>query len=232
MNDITAYYQCYKNKKALIYVLDSFKKKYPDSNIILVNDGGDDFEDIANHYKCDYFYEKKSQTTKNALYFTENSIFDYINNIRKHILTINTPYVILLEDDVVVVKKITMNDLKYDINGCNHSTRIEDSVFNLIKKENIELIDRFYGGCGGCILNTNFFKKVFHNKEKLKLDLNEFILNSKTYASDYILSYLCLRNNGTIGQYPGFCETWHQDYQNRILNNSIEVLHQFKNLYD
>lgn len=234
---IGAFYQCYKNVKSLDFVLSKFRNFYPNSEIALISDGGEDFYEKSNEYKCIYSYEDKLNSKTNLVFDNLNSLKTFVFRIKKYTSNFNCKYLILLEDDVIIYNKISEEDLIYDINGCNFNEFFNIAHTQLIKKNNpnINIYDRiFFGGCGGCILNLDFFRDVFNNEKKLNEDIEEFFTYAEpeNCASDRALSYICLKNKGTIGQYKGFCETWYPDYEIRKKNNSIEVLHQYKNLYD
>lgn len=235
MEEISAYYQCYKNKKALDYVLSKFRQVYPESKLILVSDGGLDFSELSKKYNCDFFYEEKLDTKSNLVFNNLKSIENFIERIAKYSKIINSKYLLLLEDDVIVFKKTNTQELIYDINGCNKNEFLNLKIQQILKNNNPELSNKFYfGACGGSIINLDFFKNVFENKVKLILDTQEFFYNSQPFecASDRLLSFLCYKNKGSIGQYKGFCETWQEDYKIRKNNNTIEILHQYKDLYE
>ena len=236
---IGAFYQCYKNKKAVDYVLSKYTENYPNSDVVLISDGGDDYKDIAEKYNCKYFFEENLNTgSQRALVFNNvESIIKYIDRISKYINLINAKYFLNLEDDVIVFKKTDHNELIYDINGCNFNEFLSPKLEKILKNYNSNLISLnkiYFGGCGGCFFNIDFFKQITKDKQKLKIDIEEFFYNSAygEPAADRVFSFLCYKNQGTIGQYKGFCETWHPDYETRKLNNSIEVLHQYKELYE
>ena len=237
MAEISAYYQCYKNHKALDFVLSKFRNFYPESEVALVCDGGEDFSKKAEQYKCMYTYESKLNTESNLVFNNLNSFKTFIFRIKKYTSNFKSKYLLLLEDDVIVYNKISENDLVYDINGCNFNEFFNFNHQSLLKQynSNLKTDDKiFFGGCGGSILNLDFFRKIFNNEERLNKDIEEFFnyAEPQNCASDRGLSYICLKNQGTIGQYKGFCETWHRDYEVRKQNNLIEVLHQYKDLYE
>ena len=162
--------------------------------------------------------------------------------MEKHILRfsnideISEDFFIILEDDVFIKKEIDIESLKYDINGCNKNEFFKDGISSIIRQRNEKLRDVnniYYGAFGGCVLNAEFFKSIFRDKEKLNKDLYTFYQNctQDECAADIILSYLCLINNGTIGHYNGLCEIWYKDYEERERSNNIEVLHHYKKYY-
>lgn len=231
-----AYYQCYKKRTCVNFVLENFRKFYPDSSVFLICDGGKDFTEESKKYNCVYEYVERA--------YTQNvNLFEDVNSMKEHMFRfgnidkISENYFMILEDDVYIKKEVNIGNLKYDINGCNKNEFFKYAISSLIKEQNsnfsnIENI--YYGAFGGCILNTEFFKKIFENKKKLESDLELFYKNATKdeVAADIILSYLCLINGGTIGSYNGLCEIWYKDYKEREQTNNIEVLHHYKDLYN
>lgn len=227
---ISAYYQCYKRDKCVDFVLNNYRFFYPIETIVLICDGGNDYSKIAEKYNCEYFYEQKINTKDNLIFNDKNSAFLFIKRLINKIHLIKTKYFIILEDDVYIKNKINESDLKYEINGCNYNEFLNKNIQYILN----EKTDKFhYGGCGGSVLDTDFFKYIFENPITVQNDVYEYceLSPKQEWASDRILSYLCLKYNGTIGQYSGFCEAWYPNLNERLTKNSIQVLHQYKNLY-
>jgi hypothetical protein len=235
MKTLGAYYQCYKNRTCVNFVIENFRKKYPQTTIFLICDGGKDFTEESKKYNCIYEYADRAYTQDVNLFKTFESMEKHIlrfSNIDK----IDQDFFIILEDDVFIKKEIDLESLKYDINGCNKNEFFKDGISSIIRQRNEKLRNVnniYYGAFGGCVLNTAFFKSIFQNREKLNKDLSLFYqnCNPEECAADIILSYLCLINNGTIGHYDGLCETWYSDYEEREKSGDIEVLHHYKKYY-
>ena len=233
MEKIGAYYQCYKNRESLNFVLENFRKNYIDSTVVLLCDGGYDFESEARNFNCHYFYETKLKTKVNLIFENFESCVSYLERLKKSLNFINENFFILLEDDVYVIKTVT-DSLFFDINGCNFNEFLSEKICKVLNDRlNKNHKKYFYGGFGGCILNKHFFINILSDEKKWKKDIGIFYENSTTLdlASDKILSFLCIINNGTIGNYDGFCETWYNDYEKRMSNKTVEVLHQYKKYY-
>lgn len=230
---IGAYYQCYKRDEALKFVLDNYRKIYPSTTLIMVNDGGNDFTEISKNYNANYFYEIKAETEKNLIFKNPESAVVFIQRLSNYIHLINEDFFILLEDDVFVINDVPLNELKNDINGCNFNEFLSVKVSKHLENFRTDVNKFYFGACGGSILRTDFFKKILSNFKQIKFDVFQYCLlaDNSEWASDRILSYLCWKYNGTIGQYDGFCETWYPDLDNRFKLNNIQVLHQYKNLY-
>jgi len=233
MEQIGAYYQCFKNRKSLNFVLDNYRKHYPKTNVVLVCDGGDDFTEESIKYQCNYIHDVKIETEKNLIFKGPDSAKKFIGRIAKNIHLIAEDFFILLEDDVYVMRTIKSN-LANDINGCNEDEFFSEGISNIInKRNNSHKVSVYYGSFGGCVLRTSFFKKILSEENYIAADLEKYFENSNSseWASDKILTYLCLMNGGTIGHYSGLCETWYPDLEKRINSNSVEVLHQYKEHY-
>lgn len=233
MEQIGAYYQCYKNRKSLNFVLDNYRKHYPKTNVVLVCDGGDDFTEESLKHQCNYIHDIKIETEKNLIFKGPDPAKRFIERIAKNIHLITEDFFILLEDDVYVMNAIK-SDLVNDINGCNENEFFSERISNIINERNNRSSARvYYGSFGGCVLRTSFFKRILSEENDIIADLEKYFINSNSseWASDKILTYLCLINGGTIGHYSGLYETWYPDLEKRIDSNSIEVLHQYKEHY-
>jgi hypothetical protein len=233
---IGAYYQAYNKPQCVDFVLDNFRKHYPNSDVVLVSDGGHDFSELATKYNCIYFYEQnlsgdtsdKSKGLAASYFHSPEVLINYVLRFGKYISYINQNQFIILEDDVLVLNKT--KELNHDINGSNPTESLSYSVCMDLK--NVSKIN--YGACGGCILKTNFFKTILSEKNlnNIKEQIKRYCkLTNERWASDAILSYICLANNGSIGDWDGFGETWEKDIIPRLNNNEIEILHQYKNFY-
>lgn len=234
---IGAYYQAYKKPNCVKFVLENYRKHYPDSDVILVSDGGDDFSELAKKYNCLYFYESnlsgifsdKSKGLAASYFHSPEVLINYILRFGKYIKHIKDDRFMILEDDVYVIQK-TLSETPYDLNGINLTETLPESV--CLDLQNVKKIP--YGGCGGCILNTKFFKNIFTDKNTIKVidQVKKYcLLTKERWASDAIVSYICAANNGTMGVWNGLGETWQKDLGDRLNNKTVDVIHQYKNLY-
>jgi len=232
MEQIGAFYQCYQRIPCVDFVLSNFRKHYDSSTVVLISDGGMDFDEIAQKYHCIYNKEERIATKSNLVFESNSQLLQYALRIQRATNLIKEDFFIILEDDVVVFKPVTYKDLVFDINGCNFNEKLDDRIHSFLSFYNPkvqEITKLYYGGCGGSILRTSFFRKIL--SENLESNVNEFFYQSSNVASDTFLSFLCWKYQGSIGTFNGFCETWYEDYQLRKQKEDIEVLHQFKDLY-
>lgn len=233
---IGAYYQAYKKPNCVEFVLKNYRKHYPDTDLVLVSDGGDDFSDLAKQYNCIYFYEDnlsgpysdKSKGLASSYFHNENILLNYALRFGKYIQKIKNQQFMILEDDVYVINNTSI--LPYDLNGINLTESLPEPVCMDLK--NVKRIP--YGACGGCIFNTDFFKNIFSesNLENITNQVKKYCsLTNEKWASDAIISYLCFANNGTSGVWNGLGETWQTNLVDRINKGEIDVIHQYKVYY-
>jgi hypothetical protein len=234
---IGAFYQAYNKPRCVDFVLSNFRKHYPDTDVVLISDGGNDFSDIAAKYKCMYFYEQnlsgdmsdKSKGLASSYFHSSDVLVNYVLRFGKYIQNIKNKKIMILEDDVYVIQK-TSSDTPYDLNGINLLESLPEPVCMYLK--NISKIP--YGGCGGCILKTEFFQNILkeENKKQVVEQVNKYCsLTNERWASDSIISYICVANGGSMGVWDGLGETWQKDLIPRLNNKTVDVIHQYKNFY-
>uniref|UniRef100_A0A6C0I2P6 Glycosyltransferase 2-like domain-containing protein n=1 Tax=viral metagenome TaxID=1070528 RepID=A0A6C0I2P6_9ZZZZ len=224
-----AIFQCYKNPYATFKCIESFRKWYPDSTVVLMSDNGHDYTKMADHFNCIYLHFYKSNPL--SAYDLEegkqieimSGVFD---RVKDAILLCKEDYVMWLEDDVVINRRITSPFL-YDLNGycpnsllpCHKEGMVKDFPFIDVNK------DYRYSGAGGsvfhkyrllnCLQNVDLVTTLFKNVNSYRMPWNQ----------DFLLSVLILLNKGTVGPYDG-----HQDGGYDI-NPNIVVQHQYKRFY-
>ena len=163
MIEFGVFYQVYKNVKAVRFVLDNFRKNFPDNPIVLISDGGDDFTNISTEYNCEF-------------YMRENIFGDDINQYpkfpynayrtiewwKRQKLTCEVTkqnYIMIMEDDVLVQKPFSLDD-DFDLRGVrigNRFTgRMSQDVRDLTGDE-----ASLYGMCGGSIYNAKTFLSIY-----------------------------------------------------------------------
>jgi len=230
MQSLGAYYQCHKNAASFIRTIKSFQTHYPNNDIVVVNDGGYDYEYFCKKNNIKYIYTNKSNTQADALIFStyESSLF-FLENIFNSFKYISHTHIILLEDDVRVLKRHTM-PFENTINGCNKNESLHIIIQNILKHEKQYSGPFYYGACGGCVIDKCFFEKIGFDKIRdLLYKIKDF---SMLFASDVLLSFIALYFGGTIGEYSEFAEMWYPDIQKRLSNNTVAFLHQYKNDYE
>lgn len=230
---IGAYYQCYKQPKAFINCLKSYRRVYPKNTLVIVNDAGDDLSKAAKYFNVDFWSvnpERSGNGTTNCL--TDRDLCNlYIFNFLHAAQKIKQSYFVYLEDDIAIVRtlKLPPTYMDYDMIGnTNNSAKFNDATMNLLKDKTT---NRYYGGCGGSLFKTSFWANL--NEDLVMKQIDKFKEVNQEFHSDIVLSYICLMNNGTIacGQdlYPTeFAEkpvSFGSDY-------CPSILHMYKDLYN
>jgi len=224
-----AYYQCHKNAASFIRTIKSFQKYYSTSTIVVTNDGGYNYEKFCLDNNIYYTYiSKKSPATPGLMFDSYNQSITFLKNLWNSFKIIKEDYIILLEDDVRILKKHMM-PFNYSINGCNMNEKLPKCCVDCLLK-NGYTGPLYYGGCGGTVLDKNFFKAI--SIESVELLLEQFSKNTEMFASDILLSFIALYYGGSIGQFSEFAETWYIDIRERYESNMIAFLHQYKNDYE
>jgi len=226
-----AFLQCHKNPYATYKCLESFRKYYPTSTIVLLSDNGYDYTEMAKFFDCIYIHEHENILFIYEFYYEHmdlrHNTWGLIRRFKTAMSLIKEEYIIWLEDDVSVNQKI-MDVFRYDLNGfCPNSL----SIINIEKmKENYPFLDTnkkySFTGHGGSIFHVANMLKYFENKgviEDLMSQWKNYHLCSNI-CQDLFFSIIIHLNQGTIGSYEGH-------YDCSFYNPQITVQHQYKMFY-
>ena len=112
---IAAHYQCYKQPKAVMQALQSFRSIYPDSTVCMVSNNGMDLSHVAEYFECDYAHSDKAASTISTYCPDEDSFKLYMERLYTTAKKAKEDYVMILSEDVRIFKPL--RTLKYDLNG-------------------------------------------------------------------------------------------------------------------
>ena len=156
-------------------------------------------------------------------------------------------HVLLLEDDVLVARPTDTRALMNDISGANEwGPVLPAAAIAHVRASGAGAGGsggggggggggrRFvFGGFGGCILRRAFFAAMWRARASVERDVAAYAAldHGGIMTADNVLSFLVYLRNGTVGSWPGFCETWWPTYEARVRAGDFEVLHKFKALY-
>lgn len=238
---IGAYYSCYRKLGSANEVLAAYRRYFPNNTLILVNDAGDEKHALLGaKYGCKYFQETENVGYPGG-YKHHEQIIRWMKRFLHYVQLIEEEWFFLLEDDVFIMKTVDASTLKYDINGINPGNLLPYPSVKMVHDRGYHQQDLFlsYGAMGGAIFRTSFFKEMATRIDQVERDLNEFgekcpesLTGQNWYYSDVILSFLAYLYGGTIGMYPEFAELWFKDLPNRLAQNQVGCLNQYKFLYD
>lgn len=238
---ICAFYQCHKRPKAVIATLDSFRKVYPNSPIYLFCDDGDDMSHIAKYYNCEYEYMTKKTGRGGTLFFkSKDSVMFYLSKVLLAAKNSNEDFLMILEDDTRVYKKI--KNLRFDWNctKANHHYSGKKLTSILRSKNNSipwYIPNMYFAGCGGAMVNRKFFVDNFSDTERVSAVLDELAPYVEkqwpgALPQDAILTALIFYFGGTVGMYPGFAEVQYSRYKLRPFLGRVDVVHNDKSFYE
>ena len=241
MKTIAGFYQCYKEKKAFTHAVEAYRKNYPTENLYIINDNGDEsLKEIANKYNAIYHYKYTNtgytnwHDRKNEGIRILEKPLEWLSRLYDALLTFTEEFFIILEEDVYVINKVNIDDLQYDINGCNNCG-FSDIINKYIYSVNLNLKDKLIkgsGAFGGTILRTSFFKKILENKDNIKKHLINYYNLEGIISQDQIVTFLTYVHNGTVGNISGYVQFTDDDYIEKYNSNKIDVLHQYYKLYE
>lgn len=154
-----AFYQAYKNKNAVNFVLSNFKTHFPNSPVTLISDGGEDFTEISKIYNTSFHMMDNlyiRQIPYNSIRIKEWW--------RRHKLTCeecNTDYILILEDDVFITKHFFIHENFY-LRGVDKINPLSQKMCEDIKKfGNVSDNIFYYGMCGGGIYHRETFLNLY-----------------------------------------------------------------------
>ena len=231
-----AHFQCYKNPYATYKVLESFRRVYPDSTVVLISDNGYDYTPMAKYFSCIYIHttshiayilnEAKGNFNQELL---ESNTIQFIERFKMVAELCPEDYIMWLEDDVKINKKIT-DTFRYDLNGycpnkvpAHFLSRMMDdfSILNTIT-------DYRFSGHGGSIFKKSKLLECLNDTTTLNtLNQHWTSYGIRDWTQDFFISVFITVKGGTVGPYDGHVDCYY-DVDN---NGQICVQHQYKRYY-
>jgi len=160
-NEIGVYYAVYKNKKASSFVLENFRKHFPDSKIVLISDGGDDFSDLASTYNCIYHHLHNIFDTVPLHFYDAERTKEWWKRHKIVCEETQAKYIMILEDDVFVRDRFD-HQPPFDLRGVRFdgTNPFRPAIVRDIRKES-GLDCYYYGMCGGSMYNSSVFLSIY-----------------------------------------------------------------------
>ena len=221
---IAGHYCCYKDKRATYESLKAFREHFPDAPLYLVSDNGDDFSDLAEHFKCDYqHYTESSGNGRTTEFDTHAQAMKWFRRLENTCRACpEADWIVILEDDVR-----TQGPIKYPppapmAGPC--TMPFTEAAKYAIKLRHPDLIVNGYSGCGGTIISREALLDCMNGF----YDIGQVALLDNRLArhSDAMLTYLFLWNG--YGNEP-----WkdHAERSRGVGRIDAAFEHQFKDFY-
>lgn len=169
---IDAYIQAHKISNRLEECLAAFRMFYPDSSILLVSDNGDDLSGIATKFRCEYIYST-TRTGMEPQGFTKEQNLEWFGRLTKAAKLGNNPYLIYLEDDVLVRGHVNI-DRNTHISGVEINPIDHRIIRHMEQKHNVTFNTNLYGASGGAIYKKETMLEIHDDIiEMMENDLPE-----------------------------------------------------------
>jgi hypothetical protein len=149
---------------------------------------------------------------------------------------------VLLEDDVILLRQISVQDLRFDMNGVkpdwdgvNGVNEFWCTVVQKYVKDHYPnlTLHSFWSGCGGTVFRGSFLRSINFSKAQMQLDtLYELAKKQKIpLASDQVLTFIVQINGGSIGTNHHFTDAKWPISIPKYLLGYVDILHGDKSLY-
>jgi hypothetical protein len=225
--NLGAYYQCYRDEDVVEQVISNFRKHYEKTEIALISDAGDNFENLARKYNCAYFHGHRNMGINN-LNFEKAQMF--IGRLKFGCSVVQRKKIILLEDDVYIKGKITSLPPEYDFHGPVFGNVIQETASDILKKYGMSYPPTTpFGGSGGTIFTQrtiNFYAKTLCS-DRFNSFLEEMYDNvPQMKCVDYLFTMIMFYLGQNYGALP--CLGEYARDPSCLTNPDIKVVHQLK----
>jgi hypothetical protein len=165
-NTISVYFQVYSNKRAVFECLKSFRSFYPNEEITLISDNGEDFSNIAKTFRLNYTHSDKNILPKGKME-SKNGVYEYLNRIYNHCNSTDSDWVLIMEEDVRTLRKIKIFP-ETDCAGPRLNFYTSELTKELIKMHGEKKYPYGYGLSGGSIFKRQTFLNCYPNYKQLE----------------------------------------------------------------
>lgn len=189
---IGAHFVCCRNKRATHEALRSFRDHFPVAPVRLCSDAGDDFLDVAHHFKATYdYFAKPAGNGTTTAFDTEAQATLWFERLRDTcLLFTSVDWIVILEDDVRTQGPIRFAPPAPMAGPC--TMPLAEAAQFALRCRHPNLTIHGYSGCGGTIVHRETFLKCHENF----YDIGQAALLDARLArhSDAMLTFLFLWN--------------------------------------
>jgi len=235
------FHTVYENKRATEFILQEFRKFYPDAPYTLICDGGVDYSDLAKKYNCKYVHSymrigRRNWGDPSGIYgFTKDESLHWIHHFReaaRHVKENGGTHMIMMEDDVLTQGEVKIDPswecAGFDVPG----NKIAPNLLSYITdkygaKPNVD----WYGAGGGSIYNIETFLDNYHKIYDF-IDFEfDYILENLDHRFGWLdlymqIAYFICGKDYVIN--TNLTETWKTpDFR----NSQYSLVHAYKELY-
>lgn len=154
MKNFAVHYQTWKNDTALMHVLKKFREYFPDNNIRVVSDCGNDYSHLTDEYDFDFEYYNTNTMPKGKMSGI-SGCYEWLYRVNETCLKYDTDWIVIFEDDV-----ITQNsEIIFPEEDCGGFIvwPWSPALTNVLMKNNTKNKNWGYGMSGGSIFKREAF---------------------------------------------------------------------------
>jgi len=224
-HSVDAFFQAYKNPKATLAVVEGFSKAFLDGLIVMFSDNGVDFSNLENHFNLKYIH---CEENIGVWWSNTTNAFKWLERLMLAINTSKNPYMMILEEDVMIRKRPT-DYSENDMIGPYGNAWLSKKATEYLVSKNKKLAGKEslnFGGCGGSIFKKSILQEMGIDNLKRETELAPEL--NVHLVTDCYLSFLIYSSGGTLGKFPSFVETWQEDIWK---NAEYSIVHKYKELY-
>jgi hypothetical protein len=227
------------------HIISNIRQYHPDAYYFLSSDGIDDLSDIAKKYNCEYkFYEKRfgSCNVNGGYGYPVDTIIAWLTRFYEVCLKCNTSHIQMVEDDVWLLKPVTVKD---EWEMAAHWNTPGDNVIGEYIHDMIEQfsgkrpITKYFGAGGGTIFKVSTFIENYDNIVRFLGEYGDRMRESYPPFGSLdvfmVVYYFLCGKDYTVNPYmvdahahrPGF------DFESFVSNLSpeVEIINNYKKWY-
>lgn len=247
---LDAYLWGYQHYEAGDNSFRKFKEFYPDSNIFLRvdNDGDyDNYKTVAKKYNVDIskteikigYPGNFNEKNIGRVAWPKENTFEWLNGIYLACKKSTAKYMIILEEDVFLLKPISIIDTDFGAAIFNSENAIPPVITDFIKSVGGNTSVSNYGCCGGCIINVKEFISNWEtHKDTLWGEYDTILKSTRLIGwSDCVLQVIMQMGDSSIVYNEQLVEPWMQskgwiddDWKNYEIINYLKDLEEIKKL--
>jgi hypothetical protein len=231
--NLGAFHQAYNNKKVTEHAIKSFRKFYPNNPYFLFSDNGLDFSDIAKKYNCYYEYCDYRIGYDKSSGFGKEGSQEWMNRFYRACLRLNSDYVIMMEDDVLIQNQIYISE-DVEFSGLYIPGNLFPSEFieYLNTKYSTVFYNNWYGSGGGSIFKSSTFINNYHKISTIFKEEYDYIIENLNPHFGWVDIFMTTFYYMCGKQYTPNPHLTEVTTNPNWKNSYFAIVHQYKNFYE
>ena len=231
--------QAFARPRAVREALRLFRQHYPDARVLVVNDGGDpSLAGVVAPFNVSYHRHPAITTTGHAAGFRVTQGCNSTAACREFAFRLveaasGADWLLLLEDDVRVLRLLSLHQMRHDINQGGPVGRVFSPAYR-------KAIERLRGrprrkpdtwrGAGGSVFRGSALRALAAEWDDAWLP-PLLALNDGMLPVDKLLTSLIFIRGGTHGSWPGYAWLGYRNHDELVAQGLAERVHGTTTLY-